>query len=54
MVGIESGIDGSIIYRGVLISGLEKMYTEAGDWNRGVPLYTEESSIQGVGIISGY
>ena len=29
------------MYRGVLISG---------DWNRGVPLYTEVSSFQGVGI----
>ena len=30
-----------IVYRGVLISG---------GWNRGVPLYTEVSSFQGVGI----
>ena len=29
------------VYRGVLTSGC---------WNRGVPLYTEESSLQGVGI----
>ncbi len=29
------------MYRGVLISG---------GWNRGVPLYTEVSSFQGVGI----
>ena len=29
------------VYRGVLISGC---------WNRGVPLYTEVSSFQGVGI----
>ena len=29
------------MYRGVLISGC---------WNRGVPLYTEVSSFQGVGI----
>ena len=29
------------MYRGVLISGC---------WNRGVPLYTEVSSLQGVGI----
>ena len=29
------------VYRGVLISG---------GWNRGVPLYTEVSSFQGVGI----
>ena len=32
---------GSTVYRGVLISGC---------WNRGVPLYTEVSSFQGVGI----
>ena len=32
---------GSTIYRGVLISG---------GWNREVPLYTEVSSFQGVGI----
>ena len=31
----------SVLYRGVLISGC---------WNRGVPLYTEVSSFQGVGI----
>ena len=31
----------STVYRGVLISG---------GWNRGVPLYTEVSSFQGVGI----
>ena len=31
------------VYRGVLISGC---------WNRGVPLYTEVSSFQGVGIES--
>ena len=31
----------STIYRGVLISG---------GWNRGVPLYIEVSSFQGVGI----
>ena len=31
----------STVYRGVLISGC---------WNRGVPLYTEVSSFQGVGI----
>ena len=35
------GIEGSTVYRGVLISGC---------WNRGVPLYTEVSSFQGVGI----
>ena len=32
---------GSTVYRGVLISG---------GWNRGVPLYTEVSSCQEVGI----
>ena len=32
---------GSTVYRGVLISGC---------WNRGVPLYAEVSSFQGVGI----
>ena len=37
--GVE--IEGSTVYRGVLISG---------GWNRGVPLYTEVSSFQGVGI----
>ena len=31
----------STVYRSVLISGC---------WNRGVPLYTEVSSFQGVGI----
>ena len=35
------GIEGSTVYRGVLISGC---------WNRGVPLYTEVFSFQGVGI----
>ena len=35
------GVEGSTIYRGVLISG---------GWNRGVPLYTEVSSFQGVGV----
>ena len=35
------GIEGSTVYRDVLISGC---------WNRGVPLYTEVSSFQGVGI----
>ena len=33
--------DNNYWYRGVLISGC---------WNRGVPLYTEVSSFQGVGI----
>ena len=32
---------GQRVYRGVLVSGC---------WNRGVPLYTEVSSFQGVGI----
>ena len=35
------GIEGSTVYRGVLISE---------GWIRGVPLYTEVSSFQGVGI----
>ena len=35
------GIEGSTVYRGVLISW---------GWNRGVPLYTEVSSFPGVGI----
>ena len=35
------GIEGSTVYRGVLISRC---------WNRGVPLYTEVSSFQGVEI----
>ena len=35
------GGGGSTVYRGVLNSG---------GWNRGLPLYTEVSSIQGVGI----
>ena len=41
--GIEEsgGLRCSMIYRGVSISG---------GWNRGVPLYTEVSPFQGVGI----
>ena len=35
------GIEGSTVYRGVFISG---------GWSRGVPLYTEVSSFQEVGI----
>ena len=38
-------IGGSTVNRGVLISGC---------WNRGVPLYTEVSSFQGVGIEEFY
>ena len=40
---LTSGCCSSTVYRGVLISG---------GWNRGVLLYTEVSSFQGVGIES--
>ena len=49
-----SGCSNSV-YRGILISGCSNSVYRgvliSGDWNRGVPLYTEVFSFQGVGIV---